>query len=132
MTLYLTSSDLPWCSRFSDLDEKYRKRERYVGGSVMDFKEKEGYKPRVQLEYVDDAGRFMSSKEAFRYLSHRFHGKGSGLKKTEKRSKKLEEEYVSTQRQYKSPVIFYLFFFFPRCKIPRKVYVNVKRKTALF
>ena len=67
----------------SDLDEKYRKRERYIGGAIMDFKEKESYKPQVKLEYVDDSGRLMSPKEAFRYLSHRFHGKGSGLKKTE-------------------------------------------------
>ncbi len=36
----------------------------------------------------------MNEKEAFRFLSHRFHGKGSGKKKTEKRAKKLVEEEV--------------------------------------
>jgi hypothetical protein len=36
----------------------------------------------------------MNEKEAFRHLSHRFHGKGSGKKKTEKRAKKLIEEEV--------------------------------------
>jgi len=36
----------------------------------------------------------MNQKEAFRQLSHRFHGKGSGKKKTEKRQKKVEEEQV--------------------------------------
>ena len=61
----------------------------------MDFKEKDGYKPDVKLEYIDDSGRLLSQKEAFRYLSHRFHGKGSGKKKTEKRGKKIEEENVS-------------------------------------
>ena len=34
----------------------------------------------------------LNSKEAFRYLSHRFHGKGSGKMKTEKRMKKMAEE----------------------------------------
>lgn len=80
--------------RYDDLDEKYRKRDRYSGGITMDFKEKEGYKPEIKLEYVDEAGRKMSAKEAFRSLSHRFHGKGSGKKKTEKRIKKLEEEQL--------------------------------------
>src|SRR5277367_1829265 len=79
----------------SDLDEKYsRKRDRYSGGMTMDFKEKEGYKPDIKLEYVDDHGRVIPPKEAFRALSHRFHGKGSGKKKTEKRMKKAEEEQV--------------------------------------
>ena len=34
----------------------------------------------------------MNQKEAFRHLSHRFHGKGSGKLKTEKRMKKVMEE----------------------------------------
>ena len=33
--------------------------------------------------------------QAFRQLSHRFHGKGSGKMKTERRMKKLDEEAVS-------------------------------------
>ena len=35
--------------------------------------------------------------KAFRHMSHKFHGKGSGRKKTEKRVKKLQEEFVSSQ-----------------------------------
>lgn len=50
------------------------------------------YKPDVQLKYVDEFGRAMSQKEAFKHLSHQFHGKGSGKMKTEKRLKKIEEE----------------------------------------
>ena len=34
----------------------------------------------------------MNQKEAFRHLSHRFHVKGSGKLKTEKRMKKVMEE----------------------------------------
>ncbi|GAD99072.1 DNA binding protein SART-1, putative [Paecilomyces variotii No. 5] len=50
------------------------------------------YKPDVQLKYVDDHGRLMNQKEAFKHLSHQFHGKGSGRMKTEKHLKKIEEE----------------------------------------
>ncbi|PWY87249.1 SART-1 protein [Aspergillus sclerotioniger CBS 115572] len=50
------------------------------------------YKPDVQLKYVDEHGRAMNQKEAFKHLSHQFHGKGSGKMKTEKRLKKIEEE----------------------------------------
>jgi U4/U6.U5 tri-snRNP-associated protein 1 len=50
------------------------------------------YKPDVQLKYVDEHGRSMNQKEAFKHLSHQFHGKGSGKMKTEKRLKKIEEE----------------------------------------
>lgn len=92
---------------FSDLDEKYRKRsDRYSSGIITDFREKEGYKPDIKLEYVDDSGRSLNAKEAFRQLSHRFHGKGSGKRKTEKRYKKLEEEQVSIQNfiSYQLPV----------------------------
>ncbi|PVD26301.1 hypothetical protein C0Q70_13972 [Pomacea canaliculata] len=84
--------------RYDDLDEKYRKRDRYSGGMVTDFKDKDSYKPEIRLEYVDDSGRVLNPKEAFRQLSHRFHGKGSGKKKTEKRQKKVEEEQPNPQQ----------------------------------
>ena len=50
------------------------------------------YKPDVQLKYIDEFGRSMNKKEAFKHLSHQFHGKGSGKQKTEKHLKKIEEE----------------------------------------
>ncbi|KAL2435269.1 U4/U6.U5 tri-snRNP-associated protein snu66 [Exophiala dermatitidis] len=50
------------------------------------------YKPDVQIKYVDDNGRLMNEKEAFKHLSHQFHGKGSGKLKTEKHLKKIAEE----------------------------------------
>ncbi|XP_013387929.1 U4/U6.U5 tri-snRNP-associated protein 1 [Lingula anatina] len=84
--------------RFDDIDEKYKKRDRfYNSGIVTEFKEKESYKPDVKIEYVDDKGRNLDSKEAFRQLSHRFHGKGSGKRKQEKRSKKMEEDELMKQ-----------------------------------
>ncbi len=76
---------------FYDIDDKYsRNRDRY-SGPISDFREKESYKPDVKLEYVDEKGHRMNEKEAFRYLSHRFHGKGPGKKKTEKRMNKIKE-----------------------------------------
>ncbi|KAI5307346.1 hypothetical protein KEM56_006573, partial [Ascosphaera pollenicola] len=50
------------------------------------------YKPDVQLKYVDEHGRLMDQKEAFKHLSHQFHGKGSGKMKTEKHLKKIQDE----------------------------------------
>lgn len=73
------------------IDDKYSRREEYRG-FTQDFKDKDSYKPDVKIEYVDETGRKLTPKEAFRQLSHRFHGKGSGKIKTERRMKKLEEE----------------------------------------
>lgn len=50
------------------------------------------YKPNVELKYFDDHGRNLNQKEAFKHLSHQFHGKGSGKQKTEKMLKKIEDE----------------------------------------
>ena len=50
------------------------------------------YKPNVELKYADEHGRQMDQKEAFKHLSHQFHGKGSGKGKTEKLLKKVEDE----------------------------------------
>lgn len=66
-----------------------RDRERYNPNA---FREKSDYKPDVKLEYVDEQGRLMNPKEAFRYLSHKFHGKIPGKLKTEKRQKKVSED----------------------------------------
>nr|XP_033811022.1 U4/U6.U5 tri-snRNP-associated protein 1 [Geotrypetes seraphini] len=73
------------------IDDKFSRREEYRG-FTQEFKEKDSYKPDVKIEYVDETGRKLTQKEAFRQLSHRFHGKGSGKMKTERRMKKLDEE----------------------------------------
>ncbi|CAB0033139.1 unnamed protein product [Trichogramma brassicae] len=72
-------------------DDKFNRRDRF-SGPTMDFKEKDGFKPNVKLEYIDDNGHLLNAKEAFRYLSHKFHGKGPGKNKVEKRMKKNEQE----------------------------------------
>jgi U4/U6.U5 tri-snRNP-associated protein 1 len=50
------------------------------------------YKPDVNIVYHDEFGRELTPKEAWKALSHRFHGKGSGKAKTEKRLKRIAEE----------------------------------------
>ncbi|KAH7341266.1 SART-1 family-domain-containing protein [Rhizoctonia solani] len=67
-----------------------RVREQQEARDTMDsFKD---YKPDVELRYYDDTGRELDTKEAWKALSHRFHGKGSGRAKMEKRMKKIAEE----------------------------------------
>ncbi|KAK5660794.1 hypothetical protein OQA88_12162 [Cercophora sp. LCS_1] len=66
-------------------------RERHQS-RIMDQLFKEGYRPDVKLRYIDEDGRELNQKEAFKELSHQFHGKGSGKGKTDKRLKKLAEE----------------------------------------
>ncbi|KAG9315349.1 SART-1 family-domain-containing protein [Chiua virens] len=50
------------------------------------------YKPDVNIVYYDEFGRPLTPKEAWKALSHKFHGKGSGKMKLEKRLKKIAEE----------------------------------------
>ena len=50
------------------------------------------YKPNFRLSYSDEFGREVDRVEAFKNLSHQFHGKGSGKQKTEKRLKKIKDE----------------------------------------
>ena len=68
-----------------------KQRDQQESRQMADIFNKE-YKPDVQLKYVDEFGRSMNQKEAFKHLSHQFHGKGSGKQKTEKHLKKIEDD----------------------------------------
>eukprot|EP00005_Dracoamoeba_jomungandri_P002711 CAMPEP_0174260076 /NCGR_PEP_ID=MMETSP0439-20130205/8812_1 /TAXON_ID=0 /ORGANISM="Stereomyxa ramosa, Strain Chinc5" /LENGTH=807 /DNA_ID=CAMNT_0015344221 /DNA_START=42 /DNA_END=2465 /DNA_ORIENTATION=+ len=48
--------------------------------------------PNIRLEYLDEWNRKMTPREAFRVQSHKFHGKGPGKKKQEKRMLRYQEE----------------------------------------
>ncbi|KAJ2348155.1 hypothetical protein GGF43_004615 [Coemansia sp. RSA 2618] len=50
------------------------------------------YKPDVRLEYVDESGRQLTTKEAYKQLSHAFHGHYSGKNKVDKVMKQHERE----------------------------------------
>ncbi|PGH32693.1 U4/U6.U5 tri-snRNP-associated protein 1 [[Emmonsia] crescens] len=71
--------------------QENKQRDQLESRQVAEIFNRE-YKPDVQLKYVDEFGRLMDQKEAFKHLSHQFHGKGSGKMKTEKHLKKIEEE----------------------------------------
>ncbi|KAK2735221.1 hypothetical protein FQN57_001326 [Myotisia sp. PD_48] len=68
-----------------------KQRDQQESRQMADIFNRE-YKPDVQLKYIDEFGRQMNQKEAFKHLSHQFHGKGSGKMKTEKHLKKIEDE----------------------------------------
>ncbi|KAL2899007.1 SART-1 family protein DOT2 [Bienertia sinuspersici] len=46
----------------------------------------------IHLERTDEFGRILTPKQAFRLLSHKFHGKGPGKMKQEKRMKQYYDE----------------------------------------
>lgn len=79
-------------SRSGDQRERGRERDDYRESDRNSFPEIKNYVPEIKLEYVDDLGRDLSQKEAFRRMSHIFHGKGSGKLKAERRLKKSEDE----------------------------------------
>lgn len=62
------------------------------GAHLRQVKEPEDYKPEINIEYTDDTGRKLNTKEAFKHMCYRFHGKGPGKNKIDKRLKKLELE----------------------------------------
>ncbi|ODV68747.1 hypothetical protein HYPBUDRAFT_152081 [Hyphopichia burtonii NRRL Y-1933] len=50
-----------------------------------------GYNPQVKLDYRDEEGHELNTKEAFKFLSHKFHGVGPGKAKTEKKLRKQHD-----------------------------------------
>jgi U4/U6.U5 tri-snRNP-associated protein 1 len=93
----------------SEIEDKHARRDRYTSEPTTEFKEKDNYRPDIKLAYVDDSGRKINEKEAFRFLSYRFHNKASGKKKTEKRVKKqVEEEVKYFLKQLKKIIDFIL------------------------
>jgi U4/U6.U5 tri-snRNP-associated protein 1 len=56
------------------------------------------YKPDVKIEYRDDMGNLLSTKEAYRHMSHQFHGNASGKRKVEKQLQKQAEERKKESR----------------------------------
>ncbi|CAO3665103.1 unnamed protein product [Umbelopsis ramanniana] len=71
-----------------EVEKERKERER-----MKEYEQRmKDYKPDVNIEYTDEFGKVMTPKEAYRVLSHKFHGKTSGKAKTEKRIRKMQEE----------------------------------------
>ena len=72
-------------------------REQHESQAMIDLFNKE-YRPNVDIKYVDEYGRRLGPKEAFKDISHQFHGKWSGKHKQEKRLKKIAAEQEREKR----------------------------------
>lgn len=89
-----------------DIDRLGHRRLKHFDGSgvtgkmAIAFEDKEDYTPNFELTYFDGKGMNVEKKEAFRILSHRFHGKGSGKNKELKRQKKQEEKVSAKKATY--------------------------------
>lgn len=68
-----------------------KKKSKLVGIVEDDGKEAPN-KKEIHIERTDEFGRILTPKEAFRIISHKFHGKGPGKMKQEKRMKQFYEE----------------------------------------
>ncbi|GAA98351.1 uncharacterized protein L969DRAFT_93051 [Mixia osmundae IAM 14324] len=71
---------------------EYENRQREIAAARQSLDSFRDYKPNVNIQYTDEFGRSMTPKEAWKALSHHFHGKGSGTAKRAKRLKQIEEE----------------------------------------
>ncbi|XP_022717380.1 SART-1 family protein DOT2-like [Durio zibethinus] len=67
------------------------KKKSKLIGIVDDDRQSDRFKD-IRIERTDEFGRIMTPKEAFRIISHKFHGKGPGKMKQEKRMKQYQEE----------------------------------------
>ncbi|XP_061346512.1 SART-1 family protein DOT2 [Gastrolobium bilobum] len=73
-----------------------KKKSKLVG--IIDDEGKESQKKKeIRIERTDEFGRILTPKEAFRMISHKFHGKGPGKMKQEKRMKQYQEELKMKQ-----------------------------------
>ncbi|KAJ1877877.1 hypothetical protein LPJ57_003723 [Coemansia sp. RSA 486] len=77
-----------------ELDEiKAKEQEMLDRKWAREYEERmKDYKPNVKIEYVDESGRQLSTKEAYKQLSHAFHGHYSGKNKIDKINRQRERE----------------------------------------
>ncbi|VDM65711.1 unnamed protein product [Strongylus vulgaris] len=84
-----------------DIEDKYAKKLDRLGttgrGPILPFSEKKDYHPEVNIQYVDDKGRVMDQKDAYRELSYKFHGRNPGKKQTEKRISRRDKKELLKQ-----------------------------------
>lgn len=62
-----------------------------------EIKTRENGTQDIKLSYTDEYGNELTRKEAFRMLCHKFHGKGPGQNKREKRLRKMLESTKTLQ-----------------------------------
>ena len=77
---------------YGDFENSKQGRANKFGGRTVDFADKSNYNPHVALNYYDELGRQVNEKEAFKILSHKFHGKWPGKRKEELRNNKINQQ----------------------------------------
>ena len=75
-----------------DLAKVVRIDERYANEKDRELAHRE-----IKLEYRDKHGRLLTRKEAFRDMSHQFHGYGSGKRKEEKQLEQIAREQAEAR-----------------------------------
>ncbi|KAJ1863096.1 hypothetical protein LPJ78_004269 [Coemansia sp. RSA 989] len=83
-----------------ELEElKQREQEALDRKWAREYEERmRDYKPDVKLEYVDEQGRQLTTKEAYKQMSHAFHGHYSGKNKVDKIIQKRQREQRQQQQ----------------------------------
>ncbi|KDN52078.1 hypothetical protein K437DRAFT_254632 [Tilletiaria anomala UBC 951] len=71
---------------------EYENRAREVDEALMAAERFKDYKPDVDIKYHDSHGRELGAKEAWKDLSHRFHGRDPGYRAQEKKQRRIELE----------------------------------------
>lgn len=81
-------------------EQKGRARDKRFEAEDMGRGTENEYLREIKLEYLDEFGNPVTRKEAFRMLCHKFHGKGPGQNKREKRMRKMLENLRSRSMQH--------------------------------
>lgn len=66
-----------------------KKRSNHSTGDKLD-----NYNPQVKLSYRDESGQELNTKQAFKFLSHKFHGVGPGKNKMKKPKEEPSESTI--------------------------------------
>jgi U4/U6.U5 tri-snRNP-associated protein 1 len=89
--------DRPMLERLSERErQEYSRKQNasreFQASKAMQDMFNQNYTPNFIIKYTDEHGRSLDKKEAWKHLSHQFHGKQSGNAKTAKQLKKIEQE----------------------------------------
>lgn len=80
-----------------DTSKRNRHQNKYQVKKTNSSKDKlQTYNPQVKLSYRDDSGHELNTKEAFKYLSHQFHGLGPSKNKIDKRIRKQRQDQTDS------------------------------------
>lgn len=71
---------------------EYENRMREVEDARRAQSKFKDYKPDIEIKYHDEFGRQLSQHDAWKKLSHQFHGKAPGQKKQNQRLQRIENE----------------------------------------